>query len=219
MRPDRDPGQLGAGAQRQGRGYHSHQEYVQGVWLAERQRDDLGGLLGCIPALPPRSVHHQCEQGEAGDPHRTELPVFEHGIHPGGGVPSPGSARRLGSQPGGGRAELAHQADRGSLLQFLRQQDLPAGILSAADEPLGHSALSQKPGASAGRDPAQKSAHDRRTDLPAGAGRQGKTDFEELLSGAANRGRGQPLSLRRSDGLFKLSAGDASAEETEQGVL
>ena len=73
---------------------------------------------GRIPALPPRSVHHQCEQGETGDPHRTELPVFEHGIHPGGGVPPPGSARRLGSQPGGGRAELAHQADRGRLLQF-----------------------------------------------------------------------------------------------------
>ncbi len=85
---------------------------------------------------------------------------------------------------------------------FLRQQDLPAGILSAADEPLGHPALSQKPGASAGRDPAQKSAHDRRTDLPAGAGRQSETDFEELLSGAFDRSRGQPLSLRRSDGLL-----------------
>ncbi len=44
--PDRDQGQLGAGAQRKGRGRHPHQEHVQGVWLAEGQRDDLGRLLG-----------------------------------------------------------------------------------------------------------------------------------------------------------------------------
>lgn len=44
-------------------------------WL-QGQRYDLGELLGRLPALPPRFVHHQCEQGEAGDPYRTELSVL-----------------------------------------------------------------------------------------------------------------------------------------------
>ena len=87
VRPRGDPGCLGSGASRQRRGHHPHQEYVQGIRLADGQRHDLGGLLGRLSPLPPRSVYHQCEQGEAGDPHRAELPVFEHCFHPGRGVP------------------------------------------------------------------------------------------------------------------------------------
>ena len=52
----------------------------------------------------------------------------------------------------------------------------------------------------------------------------GEPIYQQELAGRAkqilkNYSRGQPLSLRRSDGLFKLSAGDASTEEAEQGFL
>ena len=64
--------------------YHPHQEYVQGLQLAERKRNELGGLLDGVPKVPPRTVHHKCQQGEAGENDGTELSVFEHSVTQGG---------------------------------------------------------------------------------------------------------------------------------------
>ena len=150
----------------------------------------LGGLLVGLPPLPPRPVHHQREQGKAPGPHRPELSVLKHGLHPGGGVPALGSAGRLGSQSGRGRAELAHQADGAGLLQLPGQPHLPAGLFPPGTGAHGHLLPPPEPGAAAGRAPEEKSKADRRAGLPGCAGREGKADPEALRSWTAHCGGG-----------------------------
>ena len=58
-------------------------------------------ILGRLPGLQPRPIHHQPEQDGARETGRTQLSIPLHPLHPAGGVPPRRPAGRLGPQSGG----------------------------------------------------------------------------------------------------------------------